>query len=54
MDVTEQIAKIEKRISQLNMEIGHGQYYDGWTLKGMKKEVVILKDKLTRLKERQC
>tara|TARA_B100001094_G_C17818317_1_gene617225 strand:- start:10 stop:231 length:222 start_codon:yes stop_codon:yes gene_type:complete len=30
--------KIINRVSQLDMEISHGRYYDGWTLKGMKLE----------------
>ena len=28
MDLTEQITRVNKRIKQLEMEIGHGQYYD--------------------------
>ncbi len=36
---------IEDRVSQLTIEITHGRYYDGWTLKGMKEE----REKLSRL-----
>ena len=45
--------EIEKRIAQLSTEITMGNYYDGWTLKGMKKEITILRDKLDRIKKRK-
>lgn len=48
-----EIERLEKRISQLKSEIVMGNYYDGWTLKGMKKEYIILKDRLQRMKERE-
>jgi len=45
--------EIEKRIKQLKTEITMGNYYDGWTLKGVKKELTILKDKLDRIIKRK-
>jgi hypothetical protein len=40
-----ELGKVRARISQLEMEIAHGRYYDGWTLKGMVEE----KNKLLEL-----
>jgi hypothetical protein len=37
--------KIRNRVKQLNVEIIHGEYYDGWTLDGLIKE----KEKLSKL-----
>jgi len=37
--------KIRNRVKQLNVEITHGEYYDGWTLDGLIKE----KEKLSKL-----
>jgi len=44
------IDEIEIRIKQLSIEITMGNYYDGWTLNGMKKEIKILMGRLNRLK----
>ena len=40
---------IEKRINQLNAEIIMGNYYDGWTLNGLKEELIILKNELDKI-----
>jgi len=45
--------EIKKRIDWLKTEIVMGNYYDGWTLKGLKKELTILKDKLDRILKRK-
>jgi len=37
--------KIRNRVKQLNLEIIHEEYYDGWTLDGLIKE----KEKLSKL-----
>ncbi len=44
---------ITNRIKQLNVEVVMSGYYDGWTLKGMRKELTILKDKLGRIVKRK-
>lgn len=46
------IKELEKRIKYLELEILHGGYHDGWTLEGFKKELVIARDRLARLKDR--
>jgi len=45
--------EIKSRINQLNTEISMSNYYDGWTLKGLKKELTILKDRLDRIRKRK-
>lgn len=45
--------EITKRIDQLKAEIVMGNYYDGWTLNGLKRELTILKDKLDRTNKRK-
>lgn len=42
------LSKIRKRIEQLKIEIVHSAYYDGWTLKGMKKELKELESLLAK------
>ena len=39
-----ELGKVRARISQLEIEISHGNYYDGWTLKGMVEEKNKLSD----------
>ena len=52
METTEEkIVRLEKRIDQLKTEIIMGNYYDGWSLEGMKKELTIIEDRLRKLKE---
>lgn len=48
--------EIQKRIDQLRTEITMGNYYDGWTLKGLKRELTILRNKLDRIinREKKC
>ena len=40
------LEKIKKRINHLRSEIAAENRHDGWTLKGLKKELKELKEKL--------
>ena len=40
------LRNIKKRINHLESEIAAGDKHDGWTLKGLKKELKELKEKL--------
>ena len=44
------IKNMEKRASQLRVEIIMGKYYDGWTLKGMKEELANLEIEISTKK----
>lgn len=46
-----EILVLEGRIKLLTTEIVMGNYYDGWTLEGMKKEVERLRVELKELKK---
>ena len=48
--IKERIEKIKKRISWLKTEIAMGEYYDGWTLSGLKKELKNLVNELKSIK----
>lgn len=51
MENINNILILEGRIKLLTTEIVMGNYYDGWSLEGMNKEVERLKAKLKELKE---
>ena len=40
------LRNVKKRIKHLESEIAAGDKHDGWTLKGLKKELKELKEKL--------
>ena len=40
---------IEERIDYLKIELAHSGFWDGWSIKGMKKELTKLKKDLTRI-----
>tara|TARA_Y100000590_G_scaffold361850_1_gene418701 strand:- start:1311 stop:1463 length:153 start_codon:yes stop_codon:yes gene_type:complete len=44
------IKQIKKRIKYLNSELNHRDYYDGWSVEGMEKELKKLEKKLRELK----
>lgn len=45
--------EIEERINKLKAEISMAGYYDGWTLKGLKKEINILIEKLENINKKK-
>ena len=48
--IKKRIEEIKKRISWLKTEITMGDYYDGWTLSGLKKELKNLAQELKVIK----
>lgn len=48
--IKKRIEQIKKRISWLKTEITMGNYYDGWTLSGLKKELKELVQELKVIK----
>ncbi len=45
------IERYEKRVKQLTIELVMKNYYDGWTLNGMKKEIESLKSEINEIKK---
>tara|TARA_Y100001963_G_scaffold144887_1_gene217663 strand:+ start:563 stop:859 length:297 start_codon:yes stop_codon:yes gene_type:complete len=42
-----------RRVDYLKTELGHENYHDGWTIKGMKEELKWLELELDKLEEKQ-
>jgi len=45
------LAKHESRLKQLLIEVVMGNYYDGWSLNGIRNEIVILEKQIIEIKK---
>lgn len=45
------LSKHESRLKQLLIEVVMGNYYDGWSLNGIKNEILILEEQIIKIKK---